>query len=58
MQLKIQKRLASQILKSSQKRIVFDTTRLEDIKEAITKVDIKALINEVTHYFHSKGKEF
>jgi len=46
MQLKIQKRLAAQILKCSEKRIWLDSDRLEDIKEAITKADIKSLIND------------
>jgi len=46
MQLKIQKRLAAQILRCSEKRILLDTDRLEDLKEAITKADIKTLINE------------
>ena len=44
MELKIQKRLAAQILKCSQHKIVFDNSKLKDIKEAITKVDIKTLI--------------
>ncbi len=44
MKLKTQKRLASQILKCSPKRVKFDEDRLEDIKEAITKADIRALI--------------
>ena len=35
MELKLQKRLASQLLKCSPKRIHFDAERLEDIKEAI-----------------------
>ncbi len=42
----IQKRLASQILKCSPKRIKFDTTKLSEIKEAITNTDVKALIKE------------
>jgi large subunit ribosomal protein L19e len=42
----IQKRLASKILSASHKRIKFDNQRLADIKEAITKVDVKQLINE------------
>ena len=33
-------------MKCSPRRIIFDATRLEDIKEAITKVDIRSLINE------------
>ena len=46
MQLKIQKRLAAQILKASQNDIRLDPSRLDEIKEAITKVDIKSLIKD------------
>jgi len=46
MQLKIQKRLAAQVLKSSEKKIWLDSDRLEEIKEAITKADIKSLIKD------------
>lgn len=46
MQLKIQKRLAAQILKTSKNNIRLDSTRLEEIKEAITKADIKSLIKD------------
>jgi large subunit ribosomal protein L19e len=46
MKLKLQKKLAAQLLKCSKKRINLDTTRLEDIKEAITKADIRSLISE------------
>lgn len=46
MELKLQKRLAAQILKCSEKRIWLDPTRLDEIKEAITKVDTKGLIND------------
>jgi len=46
MKLKLQKRLAADILKCSEKRIWFDPTRLEDIKEAITKIDVRSLIND------------
>ena len=42
----IQKRLAADILKCSPQRIRFDETRLADIKEAITKVDVRSLIKE------------
>ncbi|MGV8162939.1 MAG: 50S ribosomal protein L19e [Candidatus Nanoarchaeia archaeon] len=41
-----QKRLASQVMKASKKRIRFDNQRLADIKEAITKTDVRQLINE------------
>ena len=46
MKLKIQKRLAAGIKKSSPKRVRFDKDRLEDIKESITKADIKGLISD------------
>jgi len=46
MELKNQKRIAGKILKRSPKRVCFDSTRLEDIKKAITRIDIKSLINE------------
>jgi len=56
MRLKNQKRLAASVLKCSEKRIRFDTDRLEDIKEAITKIDIKGLIkDEAIMKIHSKG---
>lgn len=42
----IQRRLAADILKCSPYRIRFDETRLDDIKEAITKVDVRGLIKE------------
>ncbi|MBW2976675.1 50S ribosomal protein L19e [Candidatus Woesearchaeota archaeon] len=46
MKLTIQKRLAAQILKSSENAIWLDPNRLEEIKEAITKADIKSLIKD------------
>jgi len=46
MELKVQKRLASQVLKCSPKRVTFDVERLEEIKESITKVDIRKLVGE------------
>jgi large subunit ribosomal protein L19e len=42
----IQKKLAGQILKCSKKRVWFDPTSLDEIKEAITKVDVRSLINK------------
>jgi large subunit ribosomal protein L19e len=48
MMLKLQKRLAASILHCSPKRVIFDPTRLEDIKEAITKTDIRLLVGEGT----------
>lgn len=44
MKLRIQRKLAAQILKCSEKRILFDSGRLDEIKEAITKADIRSLI--------------
>jgi len=46
MMLKLQKRLAACVLHCSPKRVVFDPSRVEDIKEAITKTDIRLLIGE------------
>ena len=40
----LQKRLASQILGCSPKRVLFDESRLDEIKEAITRMDVKRLI--------------
>jgi large subunit ribosomal protein L19e len=44
--MKTQKRLAAQILNCSEKRIMLDKERLEDIKEAITKADIRSLVKD------------
>jgi large subunit ribosomal protein L19e len=46
MMLKLQKRLAASVLRCSKKRVVFDPARLEDIKEAITKTDIRMLTGD------------
>jgi len=46
MKLNLQKKLAAQILKCGKKKVSLDTNRLEDIKEAITKTDIRSLISE------------
>ena len=43
--LDVQRRLAADILKCGKNRIKFDPGRLDDIKEAITKNDIRALIS-------------
>ena len=43
MQLNVQRRLASQVLKVSPQRVRFDPAQLNDIKEAITKADIRGL---------------
>jgi large subunit ribosomal protein L19e len=44
MNLTTQKRLAAQALKCSPKRVIFDYTKLSEIKEAITSADIRALV--------------
>ncbi|MFH1589774.1 MAG: 50S ribosomal protein L19e [archaeon] len=46
MNLKTQKKLAASVMKTSKKKIVFNPERLEDIKEAITKTDIRGLVSE------------
>ena len=46
MKLGAQKRLAGSVLKCSPKRVKFDGERLEEIKESITKADIKSLIKD------------
>lgn len=46
MDLKNQKRIAADILKCSAKRVLFMDAYLEDIKAAITKADLKVLINK------------
>lgn len=46
MKLKVQKKLAAKILKCSAKKIRIDPSRMEDIKESITRKDIRSLIND------------
>ena len=46
MDLKVQKRLAAQLLECSPKRVIFAEDRLEDIKQAITKRDLRLLIGD------------
>jgi len=48
MMLKLQKKLAASVAGCSPKRIVFDPSKLEDIKEAITKTDIRLLLGDGT----------
>lgn len=45
MKLRLQKRLASEILKCSPKRVWFNPDNLSDIKSAITRNDIRSFIN-------------
>ncbi len=44
MDLKTQKRLASKILKCGLQRVKFDSNNVKEIKEAITRADIRGLI--------------
>lgn len=44
--LESKKRIASNILKCSEKKVVFNQARLSEIKEAITKRDLRALITD------------
>ena len=46
MRLGAQRRLAAELLGCSAKRVRFDSERLEEVKEAITKFDIKGLIKD------------
>jgi large subunit ribosomal protein L19e len=56
MKLNNQKRIAADILKCSAKRIKLDGDRLSDIKEAITKADIRGLIKDKAIIkVHAKG---
>ncbi len=53
----MQKRLAAQVLKISKKKVSFDTSRLDDIKEAITKADIRGLIGEGTIFIRPHSEQ-
>lgn len=46
MKLKVQKRIAAVLLKTSPKKVKIDSSRGDDLKEAITKRDIRGLIKE------------
>lgn len=46
MKLNTQKKLAAKVAKVSPKRIRLNLERMDDIKESITKADIKGLIND------------
>jgi len=46
MKLTVQKRLAASVLRCSPKRVKLMAERIPDIKEAITKADIRALVSE------------
>lgn len=46
MNLRNQRRISAQIMKAGQKRVWFDPARLQEIKEAITKADLIALMKD------------
>ena len=46
MKLTVQRKLASQLLNCSPSKVKFETSKLSEIKEAITKVDIRLLIKK------------
>ena len=46
MKLGSRKKIAASILKCSEKRIKFDESRLEEVKESITKIDVRNLIKQ------------
>jgi large subunit ribosomal protein L19e len=46
MKLSVQKRLAGDVLKCSPKRVHLVADRVADIKDAITKADVRALVNQ------------
>lgn len=46
MKLHVQKRLAASVLKRSKKKVSIDNSRLDDVKEAITRFDIKSLVKD------------
>ena len=48
MRLKVQKRIAQSLFKVGKKRIKFDPEKLSDIKEAITKGDLRGLVSKGT----------
>ena len=65
--LNVQRRLASQILKCGINRIRFEPDSLDEIKEAITKADVRSLINtgaiskkrllNTSNFWSAKGKK-
>lgn len=50
MSMKLQRKLAAQVLDCSPHRIRFDPARTEEIKESITKVDIRSLVKDRAIY--------
>ncbi|MCS6788355.1 MAG: 50S ribosomal protein L19e [Aigarchaeota archaeon] len=50
MQLRLQRRLAADLLGVGKNRVKFDPERLEDVEDAITREDVRALIEEGAIY--------
>ena len=46
MKLDLKRRLASRLMKTGVKRVKFDSNRLDEIKEAITSADVRALVKD------------
>ncbi|MBC8444130.1 50S ribosomal protein L19e [Candidatus Woesearchaeota archaeon] len=46
MKLTAQKTISAKLLNCSKKRVIFDIERLDEIKEAITKADLRSLIKD------------
>jgi large subunit ribosomal protein L19e len=46
MKLDTQKKIAARVLKTSPKRVKIDPARAEDLKEAITKTDLRGLVGD------------
>lgn len=56
MSLTLQKRLAAELLKCGESRVRFDEERIEDIESAITRQEIRRLIEDGAIYkVHEKG---
>lgn len=56
MNLKTQKRIAAKVLNCSPKRVVFDSASSQDIKDAITRADIRNLVkSNVVTKVHEKN---
>lgn len=56
MELKVQKQLAAQICQCSPKRIIFNQEQLDEIKEGITKGDVRSLVKKgYIHVAQKKG---
>ncbi len=55
MRLTSQRRVAAQLLKCGENRVWFDPARLSEVKEAITKADVRKLINDLAIQKRAEG---